>query len=1018
MNIDYNNNICKKIVDYIKFFIQRVEYSSDENVSINIQKYVVIDTNNFDINYLQTHGLTGTFTVKVYFEVTNNGVKTEFDENIEIPKMINNVFVIEGAMRVPTNTLDNDDTVTIYDANVRLNDVVNVTYMEDEHQPGGYLLTIFIYEDEEPIVLDGTEENFEKYKEYLKLKESERDKLKVKLDTDNIGEYLTRDYVMSLIELGPDKTHDNMIDKKIFSAESNLMKYLWSRDIRKRIMQSMKSKFYQYNHIYLKDIQSAINRYFIVASEKNIDIPSTVNPLIFDAMKFKVVLPQNVAFNQTMTDIVDVVNTPINQSVNRINELNVCTEVKDDVIYIKCYTYPEQVPVTIPYTHYCTKKVLINDYWDYDKKQFKDGVKNLNYRLRLKTREGTTADKFDYIEPKADDKLSITTRRIPLGNMSDSVRIGMANSMQKQAVELQSSEPPLVDSGHDEEDFNISTLITKYDGEGAEVVDVKDNKIFVKDKKTGTVDFYEVPSPTPAAADSIISFDSAVKKGDILSKDKPIIMPHILRRKSFELGTNVNAVYMSYLGYTHEDGIVISESLADRMIHYSIIDVYKEIFPDDIIKYIRKIGSKVTSKDVLVNDQTRLRVSQALKDTYMGQGGLLSGMGISYNQSNLIVPNNIDEGYILDVRIVIHPDRQLTSEVSNETIKAYEREGKSEDYLFIPEKYRSLHANDVEMRDQISGYISIKILRVDRCKIGDKATNRYGSKGIIALVMPDKCMPQIEKPDGSRVPVEIVLNPSSVLHRKNLSQLYECALSKVIKKIYNLVSDLVTDGRISEAKKLLSKYNVIYRGKFDNMSDKEFVDNHNKLGVFAYRMEVGFFSKVSYDTILEWMKDLQIEETEKIFLPDVCIFERAKEGRKVCLLSEYEAQPGDTQVRKFELGYTDQPCVTGSEYYLKLWKRADYDGKVTSEVLDSEEPVMGRGKYRYTGQKIGEMEQWILMETGIEKFVQDQSDTMKTSQYLFLNELLLSGYYIQDPAGNPLLSNSRTRAQQLEALGQ
>jgi hypothetical protein len=548
MNIDYNNNICKKIVDYIKFFIQRVEYSSDENVSINIQKYTVIDTNNFDINYLQTHGLTGTFTVKVYFEVTNGGVKTEFDEDIEIPKMINNVFVIEGALRVPTNTLDNDDSVTVYDANVRLNDMVNVTYIEDEHQPGGYLLTIYIYEDEEPIVVDGSDENFERYRKYLKLKDSERDKLKVKLDTDNIGDYLTREHVLALVELGPDKSHDNMIDKKIFSAESNLMKYLWSRDIRKRIMQSMKSKFYQYNHIYLRDIQSAINRYFIVASEKNIDIPSTVNPLIFDAMKFKVVIPENVAFNHTMTDIVDVVNTPINQSVNRINELNVCTEVKDDVIYIKCYTYPEQVPVTVPYTHYCTKKVLINDYWDYDRKQFKDGVKNLNYRLRLKTREGTTADKFDYIEPKADDKLSITTRRIPLGNMSDSVRIGMANSMQKQAVELQASEPPLVDSGHDEEDFNISTLITKYDGDGAEVTEVKDNKIFIKDKSTGTIDFYEVPSPTPAAADSIISFDAVVKKGDIIKKDTPLIMPHILRRRSFELGTNVNAVYMSYLG--------------------------------------------------------------------------------------------------------------------------------------------------------------------------------------------------------------------------------------------------------------------------------------------------------------------------------------------------------------------------------------------------------------------------------------------------------------------------------------
>jgi hypothetical protein len=474
----------------------------------------VIDTNNFDINYLIVHGMTGTFTIKVYFEIIREDGKTEFTEDIEIPKMINNIFVIEGTLRVPTNTLDNDNQVTVYDANIRLNEFVNVQYQEDPHEADGYKLTIYIYEDEEPIVIDGTRENFDKYRDRLSLSEFERDKLKVKLDTDDIGNYLRYQDVIALINLGPDRGHDNMIDKKIYSAEANLMTYLWSRDIRKKILTNIKSKFYQFNHIYLKDIQNVINRYFQVASEKNIDFPSTVNPLIFDAMRFKIVIPQNVAYNRTMADIIDITNSPINGNVNRINKLNVCAVVKDDGIYIKCYKYPTQEPVEVLYTHYCTKKVLLNDYWDYDSKKLKDGIEYLKYKLRMKIyKQGLNENQdFEYIEPKADDKLSISTRRIPLGNMCDSVRVSMGTTMQDQAVELQDSEPALITAGHDDTDFELSTLVTRFHGESATVEKIKDNKIFIKDDKSGSIMFYEIPAPIPGANDSIISFDATVKQ--------------------------------------------------------------------------------------------------------------------------------------------------------------------------------------------------------------------------------------------------------------------------------------------------------------------------------------------------------------------------------------------------------------------------------------------------------------------------------------------------------------------------
>jgi hypothetical protein len=1012
---EYNNIICPKLIEYIKSFLVRIEASVDE-VTIKIKKFNVIETNDFDINYLITRGLTGTYTLKVYFEITRNGSTTEFSEDLEVPKMINNVFVIEGNMRVPTNTLDNDNIVSVYRENVRINNYLNITYQEDEHQQDGYLLIVNIYDDDEPITFEGTEENFQQYKDYLKLDQIEKDKIKVKLDTDDVGDYLTRDKVIDLINLGTDKSHDSMIDKKIFSAESNLLNYLNSIDIRKKISASMKSKFIQYNRIYLRDIQNALNRYFIIASEKNIDIPSTVNPLIFDAMKYKIVIPENVAFNNTMTDLIDVANTPINQNVNRINELNVCTIVKDDKMYIRCYTYPDQEPVEVLYSTYCTKKVLLNQYWDYENRKFKDGVTTLNYRLRMKSREGTINDKFDYIEPQADDKLSITTRRIPLGNFSDSVRVSMATSMEKQALELQDSEPSLITAGYDDADFELSTLVTPFKGNESVITKIEDNKIFIKDNATGSVQFYEIPNPTPSANDSIISFDTNVKVGQVIKDGDVLIVPHMLKKKAFELGVNAYAVYMNYLGYSHEDGMIISETLANKMIHYSIIDVYQEIYPDDIIKYIRKIGSKVTSKDILSNIQTRLRINQSLKDTYTGNTGLLQGMGINYNQSNLTVPNNIDEGYVIDVKVFIDPQRQLTNDTSLTTIEEFKKASKLSDYDFLPEKFRNLKANDVDYGDKVSGYISYKILRVDRCKIGDKLANRYGGKGIVSLVLPDNCMPQIIKSDGTKVPSEIILNPAGVLHRKNISQLYECALSKIIFKLNERVTTLVEKGDISTAKALLNKFKDIYKDKFSELTDEEFATQFREEGVYFLRMPVGFFSKVTYDQVLSWLKDLGIEESDKIYCPDVTICE-TKQGLKAFESSQYKKGEDHMNVKSYELGYCEQPCITGHEYMMKLWKQASYDGKVTSEVLDTDQPVMGKGKYRFEGQKIGEMELWILIGSGIESFVQKQSETMKSSQYLFLNELLLSGYFIQDAKGSPLLSNSRSKAEALEALG-
>jgi len=56
---------------------------------------------------------------------------------------------------------------------------------------------------------------------------------------------------------------------------------------------------------------------------------------------------------------------------------------------------------------------------------------------------------------------------------------------------------------------------------------------------------------------------------------------------------------------------------------------------------------------------------------------------------------------------------------------------------------------------------------------GSKITGRYGSKGVIADILPDNEMPTNEYGEHA----ELILNPFGVIGRENIAQLYEQELN-------------------------------------------------------------------------------------------------------------------------------------------------------------------------------------------------------------------------------------------------
>ncbi|NIR16548.1 MAG: hypothetical protein GWN86_22565, partial [Desulfobacterales bacterium] len=74
-----------------------------------------------------------------------------------------------------------------------------------------------------------------------------------------------------------------------------------------------------------------------------------------------------------------------------------------------------------------------------------------------------------------------------------------------------------------------------------------------------------------------------IKKGDKVKKGQILGDSNYTKDGTLALGTNLRTAYIPYKGYNHEDGVVISESAADKL---TSLHAYQKIVPmqdDEII---------------------------------------------------------------------------------------------------------------------------------------------------------------------------------------------------------------------------------------------------------------------------------------------------------------------------------------------------------------------------------------------------------------------------------------------------
>lgn len=744
-------------------------------------------------SYYIENGETASF--RVVLEYTIDWGKEVHTAEFEVPKEVDGAFIIEGAYRIATNTLGND-----YDCRINMSGTgrhyINFDYDREYDMTKGILKikrvdpSLGLSEKVREYPLDEIDKVSGLEREALKLSDKQRKKFQVKLDIDYEPEYISKKLIEDCMSFGDDRVKDLIIDKKIESVPKGFEDYLYKGG-NKRNFYGTKRKITNYWTRYgrLQDKVNVLtmlcNRHWKGSSDagkggSDVQISPGVNSVNLQSITDKILIPESVAYNTTFSDMICIGDTPINQNVGKQNSLTVSTHITDDDTLFDVLD-PEFTKITIPYLDYLNKKVCASEYVDYETKQLKPNEKGeveVKYRMKRKM---VPVSEVELVDLHPDYRLSETVRRIPFMNYCDSVRIHMGSSMLKQSIPIANAERPLVDTGNFDE-LSDNVLNDKFRFKEGKVKEITEDKVIIE-----LPDGDETYIPRRTAIHSVHDVDvytepkvkvgQKVKEGDIITGAVG------LEKDTYKSGLNALCLFHAMFGLVNEDALVISESFADRLKSYTIMDISMDIKVNTTLKDILPIGTVVKSGDKVMTTYSVHRLNENNKALNDKLGGIF-GQGADFSEYTteqyLTIPNNIPYAVVSDVMVQRNlkpkidkgrkmPDLTFALK-SQEVVDAYDMNRK-----VIYDKYPEYVAADRLKPIDMSGTsyrtvytVRIRLIMTTPAEIGSKITNRYGGKGVVSKVLPDDQMPIMVDKQGKKHMVDCILNPYSTINRRQI----------------------------------------------------------------------------------------------------------------------------------------------------------------------------------------------------------------------------------------------------------
>ncbi|HZR90823.1 MAG TPA: DNA-directed RNA polymerase subunit beta [Gaiellaceae bacterium] len=364
------------------------------------------------------------------------------------------------------------------------------------------------------------------------------------------------------------------------------------------------------------------------------------------------------------------------------------------------------------------------------------------------------AKQVEYMDVSPAQIVSVATALIPFLEHNDANRALMGSNMQRQAVPLLITEPPLVGTGL-EYRAAVDTGDVVVAKRGGTVVDVDAERIVVE-SRDGDRDAYDLIKFMRSNQGTLIHQRPVVKLGDRVKAGDVLADGSSTHHGELALGKNMLVAFMPWEGYNFEDAIVISERLVKEDMLSSI-----HIHEYEIDARSTKLGDEEITRDI------PNRSEESLKD--LDERGIVR-IGAEVGSGDLLVGKVTPKGeteLTAEEKLIRAIFKEKAREVRDTSLKVPHGEGGK----VIDVKTFSREAGD-DLPPGVNELVRVYVAKKRKIAEGDKLAGRHGNKGVISKIVPEEDMPFLE--DGT--PVDVVLNPLGVPSRMNIGQILETHL--------------------------------------------------------------------------------------------------------------------------------------------------------------------------------------------------------------------------------------------------
>jgi DNA-directed RNA polymerase subunit beta len=387
------------------------------------------------------------------------------------------------------------------------------------------------------------------------------------------------------------------------------------------------------------------------------------------------------------------------------------------------------------------------------------------------------------------DQYGPTSNLLPLVYGIQGNRVLMASKHQGQALPLTHREAPLVQVESWKPGVSVEKemvrLIVPTAPHAGTITHIDDDYIHLapSEHKTSAESIkLHYDQDFPLAAKTALHNTLLVKAGDHVHAGQPLAESNFTKDGTLALGTNLRVAYMPYRGLNTNDGIVVSQGAADKLVSEHMYQ--STLLRDDATAFDREKHRAYFGN----------RYTKAQYDKLDEHGVVKPGV--------VLEPG---DPVILGVRKSTPTgDAALLGKLSKSLVKPFEE---------VIETWSHDKSGTVVDVAKTAARVSASVRTQEALQIGDKLSNRYGNKGVIAKIVPDHQMIHDEK--GR--PVDILFTSAGIVSRINPAQVVEAMLGKVAEKTGKpVIVPPYTPGRdnVAFAKKMLDEH---------GLSDKETV---------------------------------------------------------------------------------------------------------------------------------------------------------------------------------------------------